>query len=137
MIQTIALLLAATLFGGMVFFSLGFAPMVLRLLPPADAGRFIRAAFPWYYLFVIASSGLGGLFVFLSDAISGWLLIGIACAGVFARQVLMPSINAARDMDLQGKAGSKARFGQLHLISVVLNFAQLMVAGIVLDRFLK
>ena len=60
MIEFSALLLVSTLFGGMMLYSFGFAPMVFRAMPAEEAGRFIRAVFPWYYLFVIAVAGLGG-----------------------------------------------------------------------------
>jgi hypothetical protein len=36
-----ALLLVSTLFGGMMLYSFGFAPMVFSALPAEDAGRFI------------------------------------------------------------------------------------------------
>ena len=56
MIEFTALLLVATLFGGMMLYSFGFAPIVFSTLPAKDASRFIRAAFPWYYLFVIVTA---------------------------------------------------------------------------------
>ena len=136
MIQFAALLLVASLFGGMLLYSFGFAPMVFGLLPAEDAGRFIRAAFPWYYLFIIVSAGLGGSILLLTDVRSGWLMIVIAGVGVFSRQALMPRINAARDMWVQGSAEAKSRFARLHGVSVALNFVQLIGAGYVLDRFL-
>ena len=64
MIAFTALLVVSTLVGGMMLFSFGFAPMVFSASPAQDAGRFIRAAFPWCYLFMIATAGVG-------DAIPG------------------------------------------------------------------
>jgi hypothetical protein len=136
MIEFAALLLVATLFGGMMLYSFGFAPMVFSTLPPPDAGRFIRAAFPWYYLFVIATAGVGGLVLLPSNSRSAVLVLAIAAIGVYARQVLMPQINAARDQQLQGDISAKQRFGRLHGFSVVLNLVQLFAAGYVLYRFL-
>jgi len=136
MIEFAALLLVSTLFGGMMLYSFGFAPMVFSALPTEDAGRFIRTAFPWYYLFVIATAGLGGAILLLSNSRSGLIALAIAVAAVFARQVLMPRINAAPDIQLQGNAEAKRRFGRLHGISVALNFVQLIAAGYVLYRFL-
>jgi hypothetical protein len=72
----------------------------------------------------------------LWDFRSGMFTIAIAFVAVFARQVLMPRINAARDLQLQGNAEAKRRFGRLHGISVALNFVQLIAAGYVLYRFL-
>ncbi len=136
MIEFAALLLVSTLFGGMMLYSFGFAPMVFSVLPAEDAGRFIRAAFPWYYVFVIATAGLGGAILLRSNPRSGTLALAIAIIGIFVRQVLMPRINTARDMQLQGIGEAKRRFSRLHGFSVALNFAQLIAAGYVLYRFL-
>ena len=136
MIEFSALLLVSTLFGGMMLYSFGFAPMVFRAMPAEEAGRFIRAVFPWYYLFVIAVAGLGGAILSLLDFRSGVLMIAIAAVGVYARQALLPQINAARDARSKGDPDAKARFGRLHGISVALNFAQLIAAAYVLYRFL-
>ena len=136
MIEFAALLLVSTLFGGMMLYSFGFAPMVFRAMPPEEAGRFIRAVFPWYYLFVIGVAGLGGALLSLRDFSSGVLMIAIALAAIYARQGLMPQINAARDARSRGDPDAKKRFGRLHGISVALNFTQLIAAGYVLYRFL-
>jgi Domain of unknown function (DUF4149) len=68
MIEFAVLLLISMLFGGMTLYSFGFAPMVFRAMPAEDAGHFIRAAFPWYYVFVIATSGVGGPMLLLQDS---------------------------------------------------------------------
>jgi hypothetical protein len=136
MIEFCALLLMSTLFGGMMLYSFGFAPMVFSALPAEDAGRFIRAAFPWYYLFVIATAALGGATLMASNVRSGALALAIAAVGIYARQMLMPRINAARDAQLQGDLQARRRFGRLHGVSVALNFVQLIGAGYVLYRFL-
>jgi hypothetical protein len=136
MIEFIALLLVATLFGGMMLYSFGFAPMVFSTLPAADAGRFIRAAFPSYYLFVIVTAGLGGAVLLLTNPRSGLLALAIAAVAVYARQGLMPRINTVRDLQLQGNADAKRDFGRLHGTSVALNIVQLIAAGYVLYRFL-
>ena len=119
-----------------MLYSFGFAPMVFRAMPAEDAGRFIRAAFPWYYLFVIATAGVGGAILLLRNSWSGAFTIAIAVIAIYARQVLMPQINAARDAQLKGQSDAKVRFGRLHGFSVALNFVQLIVAGYVLYRFL-
>ena len=87
-------------------------------------------------MFVIAIAGLGGAILLGSNPRSGALALAIAVIGVFARQVLMPWINTARDMQLQGIEEAKRRFSLLHGISVALNFVQLIAAGYVLYRFL-
>ncbi len=136
MIAFAALLSVATLFGGMIFYSFGFAPFVFSALPAADAGRLIRKAFPWYYLFVIAIAALGGLMLLPLNAPTGALLLAIAAGAVYARQGLMPQINAARDGQLQGDPAAKRRFTRLHGLSVALNFVQLLAVGYALHRFL-
>lgn len=136
MIEFAALLLMSTLFGGMMLYSFGFSPMVFSAMPAADAGRFIRAAFPWYYLFVIVAAGLGGAILLFLNAWSATLALAISAAAIYARQVLMPQINDARDQQLQGNLDAKRRFGRLHGLSVGLNFVQLIAAGSVLYRFL-
>jgi hypothetical protein len=135
-IEFAAFLLVATLFGGMMLYSFGFAPLVFSALPAEDAGPFIRAAFPWYYLFVIVTAVFSGAILLLSNSRSAPLALATAAVAIYARQVLMPRINAARDEQLQGNAEAKGRFGRLHGLSVVLNFVQLIVAGYVLYRFL-
>jgi hypothetical protein len=85
MIEFAALLLVSTLFGGMMLYSFGFAPMVFSALPAEDAGRFIRAAFPWYYLFVIATAGLGGAILLSSNPRSGAFALAIAVIGICPR----------------------------------------------------
>jgi len=132
MIEFAALLFVSTLFGGMMIYSFGFALMVFSALPAEEAGRFIRAAFPWYYLFVIATAGAGGAILSLTNSRSGALELAIAFSAIYARQALTPRINAARDEQLRGNAEAKRRFSRLHGISVVLNFVQLIAAGYVL-----
>jgi hypothetical protein len=136
MIEFAALLLVSTLFGGMMLYSFGFAPMVFSALPAEEAGCFIRAALPWYYPLVIATAGVGGAILLLTNSRSGALTFAIAVSAIYARQALMPRINAARDEQLRGNAETKRRFSRLHGISVVLNFVQLIAAGYVLYRFL-
>ena len=53
---------------------------------------------------------------------------------VYARQFLMPAINRARDRELEGDASAGARFRALHLQSVSINAAQLilLVAAVIL-----
>lgn len=136
MIEFAALLLVSTLFGGMMLYSFGFAPMVFSALKGEVAGRFIRDAFPWYYLFVIVASAVSGAILLLLNFGSAALMLAICAVAIYARQLLMPQINAARDEQLQGNAQAKVRFGRLHGFSILLNFVQLIAAGYVLYRFL-
>ncbi|MEL6960975.1 MAG: DUF4149 domain-containing protein, partial [Pseudomonadota bacterium] len=53
----------------------------------------------------------------------GALLGAIALSTVYARQILMPQINAATDR------GDKSAFGRLHGLSVVIQLVQIGLAG--------
>jgi len=126
---TAALLLTATLFGGMVLYSFGFAAFLFTALPPDMAGPTIRRAFPHFYLFVLGASALGAALLWPHDPLAAGLLALIAVTTVPNRQVLMPAINRATD------TGATSRFKWLHGLSVVVTLAHIALAGVVLARF--
>ncbi len=118
----------ALTFGGMTFFSAVMAPLVFTKLPFETAGGFIRQVFPWYYLSMGATT-LVALLALLSSASHSvsWetSLVALVLLGfIFARQVLMPLINRARDDELAGTAGAAQRFKRLHQTSVLINGIQ-------------
>ncbi|MEM6607802.1 MAG: DUF4149 domain-containing protein [Pseudomonadota bacterium] len=119
----LALLLTAALFGGMVFFSAGFAPVLFAQLPIAEVRPILRGTFPYYYLAVIALAALSGLAAFFVSVLAGMLLAAIALSTAYARQILMPRINAASD------AEDQTQFKRLHGASVVLQLIQIGLAG--------
>jgi hypothetical protein len=125
----LALLISALLFGGMVIYSFGFAAFVFTALPAETAGPLIRRAFPHYYLFVIITGAIAAALLIPLDVLAAGLMAAIALVTVPTRQMLMPAINAARDV------GDKARFGRLHGVSVAINMVQIVAAGYVLSRF--
>jgi hypothetical protein len=130
MMESVALLLTAALFGGMVLYSAGFAGFLFTVLPPDTAGASIRRAFPVFYLLVMGTSLLAAIFVWPSDLWSAiWLAI-IALSTLPTRQILMPAINRANDN------GNKKRFGVLHGLSVLVTLAHIVISGWVLVRFL-
>ena len=61
MINLVAVFALALLFGGMIFFAAVVAPLVFTRLPAEHAGRFIRAFFPVYYLYVLISSTVAAI----------------------------------------------------------------------------
>jgi hypothetical protein len=122
----IALLATGALFGGMLFFTAVFAPLVFSQLDKETAAELIRAVFPWYYLFVIATAAVGALALAPAGAWQGWALAAVAGVALAARQGLTPAIAAARE------AGSHRKFRALHRASVAINLVQLAVAGVVL-----
>jgi hypothetical protein len=119
-----ALLTTSLLFGGMALFSFTFAAFLFSALPAETASMVIRKAFPHFYAFVIAVAALA----FSGDLVSGVILGLISVTTVFARQVLMPMINAATD------AKQKRRFNILHGASVVLTLVHIGAAAYVLVR---
>jgi hypothetical protein len=64
------------------------------------------------------------------------VLAAVAGGFVYARQVLMPRINALRDRELAGEAAAGARFQRLHGLSVWINGAQVLAAAVVLARLI-
>jgi hypothetical protein len=128
MIDTLALLAVALLFGGTVLYAFGFAAFLFSALPPETAGPTIRKAFPHFYVFVIAVSTVSALLLLPADATAAALMAAVAASTVPTRQVLMPAINAATD------AGRKRRFAWLHGASVAITLAHVATAGYVLAR---
>jgi hypothetical protein len=119
----LALLATATLLGGMVFFSFGFAPVLFAQLPMERVRPLLRGTFPYYYLVVIGLSGLAALVAIPVSGIAAALL-GVTClATIYARQDLMGRINAATDR------GDSRAFGRLHGVSVVIQLVQIGLAG--------
>lgn len=132
--NTIALVIVASIWGAMAFFAAVYAPLVFIKLEPAVAGRFIREVFPVYYLAMGATSALALLAMLASAGTRHADIIALAlvCAGFWlARYVLMPRINDARDA---GETG-KQRFKRLHALSVIINTVQLLIVLAVLARF--
>ena len=120
---TITLLLTATLFGGMVFFSFGFAPVLFKQLPMEQVRPLLRGTFPYYYLVVIVLSGVCAAAALTQSGLAAALLGLICVTTIYARQVLMGQINAATDR------GDQKEFHRLHMASVVLQVVQIGVCG--------
>lgn len=124
----IALLATSLLFGGMTLYSFGFAPLVFSVLPMDVAGKLLRHAFPYYYLFVIIISIAASLAVLQFDHLSAGLMAATAAAGIFARQILMTVINFFRDRS------EHRNFNRAHFLSVLINMAQIVAVTTVLVR---
>lgn len=124
----IALLATALLFGGMALYAFGFAAFIFSALPAASAGALIRRAFPWFYLFVLATSAFAAAIAAFGDPLSSGILATIAATTIYARQGLMPAINRATD------SSAKRRFQVLHTASVLITIAHIVSAGFVILR---
>ena len=128
MSEQIIMNMVSLVLGIMLFFSFILAPMIFKVLPPDNAGVFIRAIFPYYYLVNLLILGLvSGFYIFYQTFILDfYLVITSALLFFFNLVYLMPKINKLKD-----ERNEKA-FKISHFISVVINFAQLVMLGIVL-----
>jgi hypothetical protein len=126
--STVAHLVTALLFGGMILFSFGFAAFVFTAFPPHVARTTIRLAFPHFYLFVASTAAGAAALLYPSDFFGAILLVTIAATTVPTRQILMPAINRATD------AGETSRFKMLHSLSVIITLCHIAVTAYVLVR---
>lgn len=123
MLSATALLAAAILMGGMTFFSFGFAPVLFKQLPIEKVRPLLRGTFPYYYLVVIVASASSAALAFFIEPRAGRLLVVICISTLYARQILMPQINAATDR------GDETAFKWLHRLSVAIQLVQLGLCG--------
>jgi hypothetical protein len=131
----VALFATALLLGGMVFFAFVVAPSVFRALEPRAAGVFLRRLFPVYYVFGAGMAAAAAI-ALVPVMWEATIIMAVVAAGfVFARQALMPRINAYRDAELAGDASAKLPFARLHRLSVAINLAQMILVAVVLAGF--
>lgn len=128
-IEVTAVLATALLFGGMTLFAGGLAAFLFSVLPVADARRLIRAAFPPFYLLVMATAAVAALAAMPLSSMAAGLLLTIAVTTWPTRQFLMPAINHASD------TGASQRFHLLHGLSVIITLGNIVVSGWVLVTF--
>ncbi len=128
MTHSIAVLMTALLFGGMTLYSFGFAAFLFTALPAPSAGATLRRAFPWFYLFVLATSTVAAMMWWSHDAAATAVMATVALTTVPLRQSLMPAINRATD------AGDRQRFKWLHGASVVVTLSHIVGTGWLLVR---
>ena len=131
MTQYIVLLMTGVLIGSMIFFAAVVAPTVFQVLPAEAAGKFLRALFPRYYLWGIVISILGSIAALWVGWLHFILLASVMILFLYARQILMPRINASRDAELAGDTTAKSRFQRSHRLSVIINGVQIIAVMIV------
>jgi hypothetical protein len=134
MLKLLADFAVALLLGGMVFFAAVIAPLVFTRLPAEHAGRFIRAVFPVYYLYVLATAAIGAAALAWPDPPASVALAAVAAVTVWLRQGLMAHINALSDAAQAGEVGARGRFDRAHRLSVIINTLQLLVVAWSLTR---
>ena len=134
MFQVAGLIVTSSALGVMLFFSLVMAPLVFIKLPAEEAGRFIRALFPWYYLVSGVLATLATMFLVASSTVDSLLAASVAVASLVSRQVLLPRINKARDQMLAGDLLAGRTFNRGHKASVIINGAQILLLCVVIWR---
>ena len=122
MIEQASIYLTAMILGIMLFFSFVIAPVVFTTLDEANARKFIRRIFPFYYNFNLGISLIVLLtFIFLNKlGVDFYLILAISLLFVISNYLLMPLINKYRDE----KKDTKFKYS--HFISVVINFVQMI-----------
>ena len=128
MTHSVAILTTALLFGGMTLYSFGFAAFLFKALPASAAGAALRLAFPWFYLFVVATAALATLMWWSHDIAAAAVMAAVAFSTIPVRQLLMPAINRATD------AGDRLRFKRLHGASVLVTLSHIVATGWLLAR---
>jgi hypothetical protein len=135
LLVSLAFLLAGLLMGAMLFFGIGVAPVIARTLGQAEARLLLRALFPRYYLILGAGTALLVVLCLLDARWDAAALAALIAAGfAYARQSLMPRINALRDRALAGDAEAQAGFDQAHRHSVRLNMVQVVALAAIAYR---
>jgi len=135
MLNALLLIAVGVWLGAMVFFAAVVAPTVFGTLEPQLAGHMIRRVFPRYYLFGLICLSIASLTSVFAPGASPW--VTVACvvmlgATWYARQILMPQVNAARDAMLAQNEPHSLEFDRLHKRSVQLNTTEMALCLLLL-----
>ena len=131
MLYLIANNLIMVSFGVIVFFSFVVAPITFITLDIENAGKFIRRLFPFYYgfnLFCLILS-LSIALVDGSFAVRYHIVILCVILFLFTLFYLLPKINKYRD------SSNERMFKITHRLSVVINYAQLILLAIIASGY--
>ena len=124
--------MAAAILSFMMFFPIVVATSVFKVLDEKQSSKFLRIFFPKYYLFGFVLSLIGFILSIYSVNKSSILIFLLIMIGfIFSRQVLMPIINKAKDLNNENK------FNKLHKLSVFINFLQIIGCILLLVTYLK
>lgn len=120
--------LLGALCGSMLFFAIVVAPTSFRALPADMSGTFLRRLFPLYYLWGLVVSLLCTSTAFYAaDGITGIICAIVALLFVYVRTGLLPQLNRLRQGRQDGDTEATRQFRRLHLQSVLINAAQLLL----------
>ena len=131
MLYLIANNLIMVSFGVIVFFSFVVAPITFVTLDIENAGKFIRRLFPFYYGFNLFCLILSLLIALVDGSFAVRYHIVILCVILFLFTLfyLMPKINKYRD------SSNERMFKITHRLSVVINYAQLILLAIIASGY--
>jgi hypothetical protein len=117
--------------GVIIFFSAVVAPTVFKSLEEREAGVFLRAFFPKYYIFgiVLGIVSVVTLMFMPINAILTYAIVAMTALTLLGRMSI-PIINNARD------SGDEAGFKKYHLISVMMNVITLVIGIVILGIYL-
>tara|TARA_B000000475_G_C15829190_1_gene379092 strand:+ start:128 stop:523 length:396 start_codon:yes stop_codon:yes gene_type:complete len=117
--------------GTIIFFSAVVAPTVFKSLDEREAGVFLRAFFPKYYIFGIVLGAISIIYLLFSPVHSHLLysIIAMTVLTILGRMSI-PIINKARDTN------NEQAFKRYHLISVMMNVLTLVIGIIILGMLL-
>ena len=117
--------------GTIIFFSAVVAPTVFKSLDEKEAGVFLRAFFPKYYIFGIVLGVISIIYLLFSPVHSHLLysIIAMTVLTILGRMSI-PIINKARDTN------NEQAFKRYHLISVMMNVITLIIGIIILGMLL-
>ena len=117
--------------GTIIFFSAVVAPTVFKSLDEKDAGVFLRAFFPKYYIFGIVLGVISIIYLLFNPVHSHLLysIIAMTLLTILGRMSI-PIINKARDTN------NEQAFKRYHLISVMMNVLTLIIGIIILGMLL-
>ena len=125
-------LVAAAILSFMIFFPLVVATSVFKVLDEKQSSKFLRIFFPKYYLYGFVLSVIGlTLSTYYEIKLSILIFLLIMVGFIFSRQVLMPMINKAKDLE------DESKFNKLHKFSVFINFLQIIACIFLLVTYLK
>ena len=123
---------ATAMLSFMIFFPLVVATSVFKVLDEKQSSKFLRIFFPKYYIFGFVLSLMGIILATYYENKSSTLIFFLIMSGfIFSRQVLMPMINKAKDLNNENK------FNKLHKLSVFINFLQIIGCIFLLVNYLK
>ena len=122
MFEQVSTYLTAMILGIMLFFSFVIAPVVFTTLDEENARKFIRRIFPFYYNVNLGISFIVLIIFFILSnfGINFYLILAVVLLFATSNYLLMPLINKYRD----NKQDKKFKYS--HLISVVINFIQMI-----------